>query len=193
MDYIKAIYYKLMQSNNPRALKRFNHSVGVAFKAIEIIRDNHLDVDEEKAYIAGLLHDYAKFTTIEEYMRIVSEYNYPREVLNLNEKVLHGILGYRVVFEELGITDKEILGAIENHVFGKENMSPLEEVIYLADYIENNRIGEEYEFVRKIAKTDYKKAIAYECDFVLKHLISTDKNVHSNAFLMYNQYKKYLN
>ena len=60
-----------MSSGSPRALKRFNHSLGVAFKALEIIEDNNLNVDKEKAYLAGLLHDYSKFSDVERYYEIV--------------------------------------------------------------------------------------------------------------------------
>ena len=193
MDYVQALYYKLMSSGSERALKRFNHSLGVAFKALEIIEDNKLPVDKEKAYIAGLLHDYSKFTKMEDYEKIVKKYNMDKSILEENEKVLHGILGYKVVEEELGIKDKEILKAIENHVMGTTDMSILEEVIYLADYVENNRVGEEYEVAREIAKTNYKKAIAYECESILKYLIAKGSKVNENTYLMYSQYRKYLN
>jgi len=192
MDYVQKLYYKLMNSGSSRALKRFNHSLGVAFKALEIIEDNNLNVDKNKAYIAGLLHDYSKFTTIDEYKKLVERYKLPKELLSENEKVLHGILGYKVVEEELGIKDEEILKAIKNHVMGTTDMSVLEEVIYLADYVENNRVGEEYEVAREIAKTDYKKAIAYECDSILKYLIAKGSKINENTYLMYSQYRKYL-
>ncbi len=192
VDYVKVLYNKLMSSKSPRALKRFNHSLGVAFKALEIIKDNNLDVDLEKAYIAGLLHDYSKFTTMEEYERIIQKYNMPIEILKDNEKILHGIIGYKVVEDELGITDEEILSAIKNHVVGSPNMSVLDEVIYLADYTENNREGEEYVIAREIAKTDYKKAIAYEAKDILKYLIGKEATINDNSYQMYENYKKYL-
>ena len=193
MELVKALYYKLMSSGSPRALKRFNHSLGVAFKALEIIDDNKLDVDKEKAFLAGLLHDYSKFTTLDEYRELIKEYNLDPSLIDENEKILHGVIGYKVVEKELGITDKEVLSAIENHVVGNGNMSTLDEVIYLADYIENNRDGEEYAIAREIAKTDYKKAIAYECDEILKYLIGKNAKINENTYLMYASYKKYLN
>ncbi len=192
MDYVKILYNKLMSSGSPRALKRFNHSLGVAFKALEIIKDNNLDVDLEKAYIAGLLHDYSKFTNINRYYEIVEKYNLPKEILEENEKVYHGIIGYLVVRDELGIEDEEILNAIKYHVFGSDEMTILEEVIYLSDYIENNRDGEEYAIAREVAKTDYKKALALESEATLKHLLNKGERIHPNAYSTYNKYKKYL-
>ena len=191
MDYVKVLYNKLISSGSPRALKRFNHSLGVAFKALEIIEDNHLNVDKDKAYVAGLLHDYSKFSNIERYYEVVEKYDISKEILEENEKVFHGILGYLIVKEELGIEDEEILNAIKYHVFGSDNMTELEEVIYLADYIENNRVGEEYELAREVAKTDYKKAIALESAATMQHLLNKGENIHPNAYSTYNKYKKY--
>ena len=191
MDYIKALYNKLMGSGSPRALKRFNHSLGVAFKALEIIKDNNLDVDQDKAFLAGLLHDYSKFTETEKYYEVVKQNDIPKEILEENEKVFHGILGYLVVRDELNITDEEVLGAIKYHVFGSDNMTTLEEVIYLADYVENNRVGEEYEIVREVAKTNYKKAIAMESEATLIHLINKGDRIHPNAYATYNKYKEF--
>ena len=191
MNYVKILYDKLMSSGSPRALKRFNHSLGVAFKALEIIKDNNLNADLDKAFLAGLLHDYSKFSNIERYYEIVEKYNISREILEENEKVFHGILGYLVVKEELGIEDEEILNAIKYHVFGSDSMTELEEVIYLADYIENNRVGEEYELARAVAKTDYKKAIALESEATMQHLLNKGEKIHPNAYSTYNKYKQY--
>ena len=191
MDYVKVLYNKLISSGSPRALKRFNHSLGVAFKALEIIEDNHLNVDKDKAYVAGLLHDYSKFSNIERYHEVVEKYDISKEILEENEKVFHGILGYLIVKEELGIEDEEILNAIKYHVFGSDNMTELEEVIYLADYIENNRVGEEYELAREVAKNDYKKAIALESAATMQHLLNKGEKIHPNAYSTYNKYKKY--
>ena len=191
MDYVKVLYNKLISSGSPRALKRFNHSLGVAFKALEIIEDNHLNVDKDKAYVAGLLHDYSKFSNIERYYEVVEKYDISKEILEENEKVFHGILGYLIVKEELGIEDEEILNAIKYHVFGSDNMTELEEVIYLADYIENNRVGEEYELAREVAKTDYKKAIALESAATMQHLLNKGEKIHPHAYSTYNKYKKY--
>ena len=191
MNYVKILYEKLMSSGSPRALKRFNHSLGVAFKALEIIEDNNLNVDKDKAFLAGLLHDYSKFSTIDRYYEVVEKYGVPRDILEENEKVFHGILGYLVVREELGIEDEEVLNAIKYHVFGSDQMTELEEVIYLADYIENNRVGEEYELAREVAKTDYKKAIALESSATMEHLLNKGEKIHPNAYSTYNKYKQY--
>ena len=191
MNYVKILYEKLMSSGSPRALKRFNHSLGVAFKALEIIENNNLNVDKDKAFLAGLLHDYSKFSTIDRYYEVVEKYGVPRDILEENEKVFHGILGYLVVREELGIEDEEVLNAIKYHVFGSDQMTELEEVIYLADYIENNRVGEEYELAREVAKTDYKKAIALESAATMEHLLNKGEKIHSNAYSTYNKYKQY--
>ena len=192
MNYVEALYNKLRSSGNERYLKRFNHSLGVSVTCLKVAKENNLQLDEEKLFIAGLLHDYAKYTTIEEYDLLLSKYNLDKECLNENVKVLHGICGYLVVREELGIIDEEILNAIKYHVFGKDNMSVYEEIVYLSDFIEPNRDGEFYDEIREYAFTDYKKAIAIASFKLIKHLESRSEKIHKNAYITYDFYKKYI-
>ena len=71
-------------------------------------------------------------------------------------------------------------------------MSPLEEIIYLADFIEENRQGEFFEEIRKYSNESIKKAIAFEAKMVLERLIDKGDKIHPNAFATYKGYKKYL-
>lgn len=115
--------------------ERFIHSLGSAQCASElakIFRQN-----EEKAYIAGLLHDCAKCFKKEDTLKIAQKIEL-QESERVNFKVLHAPVSAYVAQKELGITDEEILSSIRWHTLGKINMSNFEKIIFLADKIEPN-------------------------------------------------------
>lgn len=192
MDYINLLYKKLKSSGSNNYLKRFNHSIGVAVTCIEIAKSNNVNLDLDKLFIAGLLHDYSKYTSISEYERLLDKYCLDKCVLKENKKVLHGICGYLVVLDELNISDEDILNAIKYHVFGNDSMSVYEEIVYLSDFVEPNRTGDFYDNIRKYAYNDYKKAIAIATKELIDYLESLNESIHPNAYLTFESYKKYL-
>ena len=173
--------------------ERFNHSIGVADMAIELIRIHNLPIDEEKAKVCAILHDYAKYCSMEEFQAIKEEYNLDVEVIPEYKKVLHALLGGYIVKKELGIDDIDILKAIETHSTANANMSPLQEIIYLADCVEAGRSGEYFATIRKIARKNYKKAIAiFLRDCIERILSDKSKSLHPYTLNAYEEYKKYL-
>ena len=192
MDYINLLYKKLKSSGSNNYLKRFNLSIGVAVTCIEIAKSNNVNLDFDKLFIAGLLHDYSKYTSISEYERLLDKYCLDKGVLKENKKVLHGICGYLVVLDELNISDEDILNAIKYHVFGNDSMSVYEEIVYLSDFVEPNRTGDFYDNIRKYAYNDYKKAIAIATKELIDYLESLNESIHPNAYLTFESYKKFL-
>ena len=61
------------------------------------------------------------------------------EVERENPFLLHAKLGAFLAMKKYGISDEEIISAILNHTTGKPDMSILDKIIYVADYIEPNR------------------------------------------------------
>ncbi len=122
--------------------KRYYHSLEVAKKALEINERLNLGLDNEKVYLTGLLHDAAKLKDEKLLLEIIQE-----EFPNLVDQVLdskpiwHSLAGPRIVKEEYKIFDEEILSAICYHSTGKPNMSVLDKVLFVADYIEDSRGG----------------------------------------------------
>lgn len=191
MNDLKAkLLKKYQESNNDKFQERYNHSISVANKAVELIKQHQLNIDIEKAEIAGLVHDYAKFLTMDEYFEIVKEFGLDIEILDTNFKVLHSILGPYVIKKELGIDDEEILSAVRYHTTGRANMEPLEEIIYLADFIEDTREG--VDFIRQTANVSIKKAIALALDFTLNKVLKLNTNLHPETLKAYQYYQQYL-
>lgn len=122
--------------------KRFYHSLEVAKKALELNDRLNLGLDNDKVYLTGLLHDAAKLKDDQYLWQIIVE-EFPKEYSQFadSKAIWHSLAGPRVVKEEYGIFDEEILAAIRYHSTGCENMSTLSKVLFVADYIEDSRGG----------------------------------------------------
>lgn len=191
-NYLLILYEKLKSSGHHNYLKRFNHSVGVSVTALKIAKENNINLDLKKLYISSLLHDYSKYTNIEEYEKLLDKYEINKDILNENVRVLHGICGYLVLKDELGIEDEDILNAVKYHVFGRPNMSVYEEIVYLSDFVEPNRTGEFYDEIREYAYNDYKKAIGIASKKLIEYLEGLNEKIHPNAYLTYDYYKQFI-
>ena len=130
MDYIKIVRER--EDDH-----RYNHSVSVMETAIKLAEAHH--VDKEKARLAGLLHDIAKCSSKAEQ----KSYYFKHYSSDIPEGAYHSYNGYFVA-KELGIEDEDVLNAIKNHTLGRPNMSDLEKIIYIADFIEPLREGAIY-------------------------------------------------
>jgi putative HD superfamily hydrolase of NAD metabolism len=118
--------------------KRYIHSLGVQKTAIDLAKKYNCDA--QKASIAGLVHDCAKGFSDEKLMEASAKYDI--QIGMVYEKqpgLLHGPVGAYVARDEFLIDDMEILHAIKYHTTGCENMSMLDKIIYIADYIEPGR------------------------------------------------------
>lgn len=120
--------------------KRYEHTVGVAYTAASLamgLGDENL---QKQAFLAGMLHDCAKYYTGREQIALCSEYDIPlTEIEKENTALIHGKLGAYLAKERYGITDSDILSAITWHTTGKPDMTILEKILYIADYIEPKR------------------------------------------------------
>lgn len=133
---------------------RFQHTLGVAKTAKDMAEI--FNVNPNKAYLAGMLHDCAKNLSDDELLSLCGENNIP---VTDSEKeapyLLHAKAGAYIANTKYGITDEEVLSAITWHTTGKENMSDLEKIIFSADYIEPGRTKQpNLDELRKIAKSD---------------------------------------
>lgn len=134
--------------------KRFEHSVGVEYTAGTMAFIYGIDC--ERAMIAGLLHDCAKYVPNDKKIQKCEKRKVPITKCEYsNPDLLHAKLSAIYAKEKYGVTDTEILSAIACHTTGKPGMTTLEKIIYIADYIEPNRnILPEMDIIRKEAYTD---------------------------------------
>lgn len=170
--------------------KRFQHCLGVEKSAMTLARQN--GYDPEKAGLAGLLHDYAKELSDEEFLALIDKYGLDPDLKNWGNNIWHGKVGIYKIQEDLGVTDSEILSAIENHTTGSKDMSVLAKIVYVADYIEDNRHFPGVEEARQLAEVSLDKAVAYETAHTIEHLAHQAVPIYPQTIETYNAYVSYL-
>jgi predicted HD superfamily hydrolase involved in NAD metabolism len=163
---------------------RYQHTVGVMETAISLA--NKYGVDEKKAELAAIFHDYAKFRDKEEMRSIIIEQHMDKELLEYNSELWHAPVGAYLVEKEAGIKDTEILDAIRYHTSGRPKMTRLEKVIYLADYIEPGRKFPGVDEVREIAEKDLNKALIQSIQNSIIFLMKKNKRIFPLTFYTFN-------
>lgn len=128
---------------------RYEHSLMVANEAKKLAM--HYNLDPDKAYIAGLVHDIAKEFSDEENLKWIQKYNIPSTWLVENLRpVLHAEIG-SVVVKELYNFDDEICNSVKYHALGNYPMTTFEKIIYVADKIARNNPDESLKELQKLA------------------------------------------
>ena len=170
--------------------KRLRHCLGVEKAARELAERFGLDV--EKAGLAGLLHDYAKKVSDEEFLALIDKYQLDSDLKNWGNNVWHGMVGIYKIQEDLGVKDPEILRAIEIHTVGSSAMSELDKVVYVADYIEHNRDFPGVDKARELAQQSLDLAVAYETARTVEHLARKGMPIYPQTLETYNAFVGYL-
>ncbi|MGT2624756.1 bis(5'-nucleosyl)-tetraphosphatase (symmetrical) YqeK [Streptococcus thoraltensis] len=170
--------------------KRFTHVLGVERAAIELARLN--GYDEVKAGLAGLLHDYAKESSDQEFLNLIDKYHLDPDLKHWNNNVWHGVVGIYKIQEELGLKNPEILRAIEIHTIGAAEMTTLDKIVYVADYIEHNRDFPLVAKAREIAQQDLNQAVAYETVNTVAFLAQKAQPIYPKTIETYNSFLKYM-
>ncbi|RAK22461.1 putative HD superfamily hydrolase involved in NAD metabolism [Anoxybacillus vitaminiphilus] len=163
---------------------RYQHTIGVMETAVALAEQYGADV--KKAELAAIFHDYAKFRPKEEMKRIILEQNMPKDLLLYNTELWHAPVGAYLVEKEAGISDVEILDAIRYHTSGRPNMTLLEKIVYLADYIEPGRIFPGVDEVRELAKQDLNKALIKALKNTIQFLMNKNQTIYPDTFYTYN-------
>ncbi|MFM1536098.1 bis(5'-nucleosyl)-tetraphosphatase (symmetrical) YqeK, partial [Helcococcus ovis] len=174
-------------------LSRYEHVLRVNETALKLNRDLGLNIDEGKIQYSCLLHDCAK-NNEEYYFEMYKEkYNLIKKEIFRLPLLAHTILGPIVAKEEYGIEDKEILDAIRWHTTGKENMTPLEKLVFIADYIEPGRSFETVDEVRKKVYENFDLGILLSLNNQIKYLISINAIIDLNTIEARNYLQRSIN
>lgn len=156
---------------------RYNHTIRVRDTAVILAK--RTDCDINKAMLAGLLHDCAKYYDKDYLLKRAFEFGIMNDEFLINNKhIIHAPLGAIIAQEEYGIEDNEVLDAIRYHTTGRENMTLLEKIVYLADYIEPERDFDGVERVRELAKGNINLAILRALEDSIYYLLDTQRTIH---------------
>lgn len=151
--------------------KRFRHSTAVMETSRYLAKKYGADVN--KAQIAGLLHDCAKDFTDAELLKFAEKYKISvDEILKHSIFLLHGPVGAELIEEIFGVHDAEIKRAIAIHTTGDLDMTILDKIVFLADYIEPGRSFDGVEELRHIAEENLDIAVVKAFDNTINYVIS---------------------
>lgn len=133
---------------------RFEHTLGVMYTAASMAMVHGCNL--EQAQVAGLLHDCAKNIPGKEKIKLCQKNRIEISPIEMeNPYLLHAKLGACIAREKYGILDEAVLNAISRHTTGTADMTMLEKIIYIADYIEPHRYkAPRLAQIRKLAFTD---------------------------------------
>ena len=170
------------QSNMDDA--RFQHCVRVSETARKLAELNNYDPD--KAALAGFVHDYAKQVPVEEYRKVIKEQDFDPDLLNWNRTIWHGIVGTYFIEHDLKIRDPEILTAVRRHTTGDTEMTTLDKIVFVADFIEPGRHFPGVDEAREIAYANLDEGVGYELRHTLEFLIENKNKVYPRTLEAYN-------
>lgn len=139
--------------------------------------------DKNKAYKAGLLHDVAKELSVDKMHEYIKNNGMRVDVyMENNPALLHAYASAAMAEAIFDVDDKEILSAITYHTTGKENMTLLEKIIFIADASDESRTyDKKIEQWRELAKNDIDAAILKVLDFNIIKVVNRGFVLHENT------------
>lgn len=173
------------------SVKRYIHTMGVSEEAVKLAEIYGTQKDQQKAKVAGLLHDCAKDYPEAMRTRFCREYKVKLdEIMEKQTDLIHPFLGAEVAKREYQVMDEEILNAIRYHTTGRAEMTLLEKIIYIADYIEPNR--EPFaglEEARRLAYLDLELAMKFILEKTIDYVKARGRLVHPLSLEALEYYK----
>lgn len=159
--------------------KRHAHILGVEQTAVELAK--RWGADPELARRAAILHDCTKYLDLNDQLKICSKYDILLDSLEgQSAKLLHAKTGAALAKYVYG-QPEEVCQAIYWHTTGRPNMTLLDKIIYLADYIEPNRDFDGVEKLRQLCRTDLDGALLLGLEMSITDLKSRDAAIHANT------------
>lgn len=170
--------------------KRLTHVQGVEATAITMAE--RYGADPVRAGLIGLLHDYAKDMSDQVFLDLIDQYGLDPDLKRWNNNIWHGLVGIYKIQEDLGLEDAELLQAMAIHTVGASQMTLLDKILYVADYIEPNRDFPGVEEARALAEQDLDKAVAFATARTVAHLAQQALPIYPQTLETYNAFVDYL-
>ena len=171
---------------------RYVHSLGVAYTASALAM--RYGYPQERALLAGLLHDCAKDLPDEDNIALMRSGGMEPSAVELkNPKLLHAKAGSVLAESRYGLTEEDLLSAIKWHTTGKPDMTLIEKIIYVADYIEPKRDhAQNLTQVRQMAFTDLDTCLLQILSDTVRHLQNTHRVSDPETLETYEFYRDLL-
>ena len=159
--------------------KRMSHVLGTEETAVKLAR--LYGADEQEARVAALLHDCTKKAEMPEQLALCAHYRLTLDDLECRTlKLLHARTGAEIARDVFGVSDA-VYQAIRWHTTGKPDMTLLEKIIYLADYIEPTRDFPGVEKLRQTVLEDLDKGLLLGLNMTIQEMQEMGNPVHHNT------------
>ena len=156
--------------------KRMPHVLGTEQEAVRLVR--RYGGDETQARIAALLHDCTKKLDMAQQLALCERYGIMLDELEQRAlKLLHSKTGAAIARDVFGVEDA-VYDAILYHTTGKPDMTRLEKIIYLADYIEPTRDFPGVDELRKTVYEDMDKGLLMGLTMTIQEMEEMGNPVH---------------
>ena len=146
---------------------RYAHSLGVEKMAAALAEVHGADV--EKASFAGRYHDIAKCFDPERMNGYVRKYGLSDQYID-NNALAHSKVAAEILKHDFNVTDEDVLNAVRSHTTGRKDMSLLEEIVYVADAIEDGRNYEGLKELQQQARDDLDGACLFIMDWTINRI-----------------------
>jgi predicted HD superfamily hydrolase involved in NAD metabolism len=171
-------YRELMRKSLDTEL--YQHSLATAETAAELAQ--RFGSKREKAYLAGLVHDYGKRLNKQQLIQAAESYKLSLDTITLREaRLLHAPVGAALLAGELKIKDRELLNAVSYHTTGSSRMTLLAKVLYLADCIEPGRDYDGVAEIRNLAVLDLEQALLAAVDRTICSVVARKMMLHPRS------------
>lgn len=165
---------------------RYYHSLCVADEAKRLAEK--YGGNEEKCYLAGLLHDITKNASYEEHLSIFKDNNITLSQIEMSaEKLWHAVSGALYIKNNLNINDTEILDAVRYHTTAKADMSLTAKILYLADFTSKDRNYPDVNIIRNLVDKSLDEAFIYALKYSIIDLTERSKAIHPDTVAAFNE------
>ncbi len=159
--------------------KRIPHILGTEETAVQLAR--RWGGDERAARRAAILHDCTKYWTVEEHLALCDQQGMELDEVERNSpKLLHAKSGACIARHVFGETE-EVCNAISYHTTARAEMTLLEKILYMADYMEPNRVFDGVEEMRQLVSVDLNRALLMGVEMTIADMEEYDLPIHRNT------------
>ncbi|MBQ6500806.1 MAG: bis(5'-nucleosyl)-tetraphosphatase (symmetrical) YqeK [Mogibacterium sp.] len=157
---------------------RYIHSLGVEEMAVRLAEMHGADTD--KAAFAGRYHDLAKNFDNETMDAYIRKYDLPEYLLG-NNALAHSKVAAAILENEFGVDDEDVLNAVRYHTTARKDMSILEETIFVADVVEDNRTYSDLDYYQQLAYRDLDQACLEILEYTIRSLTTKGKEIDKDT------------
>ncbi len=170
--------------------KRYLHTLGVAYLSASLAMCH--GISQRNALMAGLLHDCAKAYPNEELREKCRSLNLDVSEYEMRiPQLLHAAYGAYLAQKEYAVKEAEILQAVRYHTVGRPNMTKLEQIVFLADYLEPERTQvtkPSLDEIRKIAFSNLDEAMYLVLKNTLRYMEESKQEIAPETYKTFQDY-----